>query len=245
MVATSRIFRCHERARWHTLVPLFAAWAAVDENAEALWDLSLVPDNPSWPDENSVELGVRFITTEDTAITGVRFYKGDLITGIHFGTLWTESGDLLATGEFTDESAEGWQDLMFGESVAIVPGQTYIASYWAPAGYYAATNDYFSDQEVTVGPITALRAVGAEGNRVYSYSETSTYPEFSFWNTNYWVTPLWSSDVPPGGDGVPPPDDDEGDDDDDESDDDQGDDNDNGDNDRRRRFWRRWFGGRG
>jgi hypothetical protein len=93
------------------LVPATASGAAVDEGAGALWAPPIVPDEPNWPDSNSVELGVRFVTAEDTWITGVRFYKGDLNTGTHFGTLGNANGDLLATGEFGDETAEGWPDL--------------------------------------------------------------------------------------------------------------------------------------
>lgn len=155
------------------LVPASGAGAAVDEGAGALWAPPFEPDEPNWTDPNSVELGVRFVTAEDTWVIGIRFYKGDLNTGTHFGTLWTETGTLLATGEFADETVDGWQDLSFDAPVSIVPGQVYVAPYWAPNGYYAATNDYFAVQEVTVGPITALRAVGADSNGVFSYSETS------------------------------------------------------------------------
>jgi hypothetical protein len=171
------------------LVPETAFGAAVDERAGALWAPPVVPDTPSWEDANSVELGVRFVTAEETWITGVRFYKGDLNTGTHFGRLWTENQELLATGEFSDETADGWQDPTFDAPVLIAPGRVYVASYWSPNGYCAATNDYFSGKEIIVGRITALRAVGADGNGVYSYSETSTFPDFSFFNTNYWVTP--------------------------------------------------------
>jgi hypothetical protein len=189
------------------VVPVSVVGAAVDEDAEALWPTSLVPGLTNWADLNSVELGVRFITSEDALITGVRFHKGDLNTGTHFGTLWAETGPfwdktgtLLATGEFINETEEGWQDLIFDDPVAIVPGQVYVASYWLPVGYYSAVNHYFTNQSITVGPITALQAVGADGNGVYAYSETSTFPEFSFLDSNYWVTPLWTAYCPDGWD---------------------------------------------
>jgi hypothetical protein len=186
------------------VMPGTAAEAAIDPNADALWDLSVVPATPNWHDTTgSVELGVRFITSEEVMVTGVRFYKGDSNTGTHFGTLWNATGDLLATGDFTDESSDGWQDLMFDSPVTIVPGQTYVASYWAPNFYYAAENDYFSSQQVTIGPITALQAVDADSNGVYSYSATSTFPSFSYRNTNYWVTPLWTTNAPPAVDAGP------------------------------------------
>lgn len=180
------------------VVPVSVVGAAVDEDAGALWPTSLVPGVPNWPDENSVEVGVKFITSEQLVVTGVRFYKGSLNTGTHYGTLWTDGGTLLATAEFQNETAEGWQDVTFADPVTIVPGVVYVASYWVPVGYYAAVNDYFTNQSVTVGPITGLQSVGATSNGVYAYSETSTFPEFSFRDSNYWVTPLWTTYCPDG-----------------------------------------------
>lgn len=185
------------------VAPNSVAEAAVDENANALWSPTAVPGTLSWPDDNSVELGVRFITAEDVWVTGIRFYKGAENIGPHFGTLWNETGQLLATAEFEDETIAGWQDVTFSDPIAVLPGQTYVASYWAPSGRYSADNDYFSSQGVTAGPITALQAVGADGNGLFSYSETSTFPEFSFRNTNYWVTPLWTTNLPPSVDAGP------------------------------------------
>lgn len=69
------------------------------------------------------------MTTENGWVTGVRFYKGDLNTGTNLGIVWTDTATLLATGEFTGETAEGWQDMTFDDPVGIVPGVVYIASY--------------------------------------------------------------------------------------------------------------------
>lgn len=174
------------------------AGAAVNEAHEGLWELSVTPGVPNWPDPSAgsigVELGVTFVTSEDTSVVGVRFYKGDLNTGTHLGTLWTEDGVLLTTGTFTNETTSGWQDLVFDDPVSISPGQVYVASYYSPTSNYSAVNDYF-DASVTTGPITAIAGVGAEVNGVFRYSDASVYPDMSFRNSNYWVTPLWSDEI--------------------------------------------------
>ena len=55
------------------------------------------------------------------------------------GHLWDASGNLLATATFTGETASGWQEVDFTNPVAITANTTYVASYFAPAGGYAAT----------------------------------------------------------------------------------------------------------
>src|SRR5215211_6714537 len=160
--------------------------AAVDQGTGALWDLSIVPGTPNWTGDNSttgVELGVRFQSSEEIWVTGVRFYKGDQNTGTHSGSLWTTDGTLLEHGTFTEETASGWQDVLFNKPEKVSPGQIYVASYFSPNSKYSAENFYFN-QPRTVGPVTALG--GANG--VYRYSDVSVYPDFTYLNSNYWVT---------------------------------------------------------
>jgi hypothetical protein len=64
-------------------------------------------------DTNSVELGVKFRSTVNGSITGIRFYKGSTNTGTHVANLWSSSGTLLATATFTGETAYGWQQVLF------------------------------------------------------------------------------------------------------------------------------------
>lgn len=166
------------------------------ESADGLWDVSEVPAVPNWPDPSAgttgVELGTRFMTNEDIWVVGVRFYKGDLNTGQHLGSLWTSDGALLSSGMFVDETASGWQDLIFDDPVMMSPGVVYVASYFSPTANYSAENNYF-DEALTTGPVTAI----AGANGVYRYNGFSVYPEFTYLNSTYWVTPLWSVNAPP------------------------------------------------
>ncbi|MFC4534682.1 DUF4082 domain-containing protein [Sphaerisporangium dianthi] len=135
----------------------------------------------------SLELGVKFTTDKPGLITGVRFYKGPGNTGTHVGNLWSTSGQNLATGTFTDETESGWQRLVFAAPVQVVPGTTYVASYFAPEGHYSFSDDFFSsatDNPPLHAPATA-DVYG--GNGVYAYGPSSAMPSGSFRGGNYWV----------------------------------------------------------
>jgi len=167
------------------------------------WSNSTVPGTPSVNDPGSVELGVKFRTDIDGFVTGIRFYKGSTNTGTHTGTLWTSNGTQLATATFTNETASGWQQVNFSAPVAITAGTTYVASYHAPNGNYAATNTpEFSAQGVDNPPIHLLRDGVSGGNGVYTYSTTSSFPNSSFNATNYWVDLVFTTNVGP--DTTPP-----------------------------------------
>ena len=95
-------------------------------------------------DPSAVELGVKFRSDQAGFITGLRFYKTSGNTGTHVGHLWTADGTQLAEATFSGETASGWQQVSLDSPVAIDANTTYVASYHAPNGHYAATNDYFA-----------------------------------------------------------------------------------------------------
>ncbi len=93
-----------------------------------------VPAQPDSGDTAAVQLGVKF--TVDTAgfVNGVRFYKAAANTGSHIVKLWTAAGQALGTSTATGETTSGWQTANFASPVAVSPGTTYVASYYAPEG---------------------------------------------------------------------------------------------------------------
>ena len=105
----------------------------------SIWGNGFTPPNITDNDPTPVEVGVKFQTDTYGLISGVRFYKTSANTGTHTGSLWTASGQRLAQATFTGESATGWQTVTFANPVAVLPGQTYVASYYSPNGGYAAT----------------------------------------------------------------------------------------------------------
>jgi hypothetical protein len=148
-----------------------------------------IPASPLNNDGQALEVGVKFRTTQAGYITGIRFYKGAGSTGTHIGHLWSRTGTKLAEAAFINESASGWQQVLFATPVAITAGTTYVASYFSSSGDYSSTNPFFT-QAVVNGPLRAL-ANGEDGpNGVYVYSVTSAFPTNNYQTSNYWVDVL-------------------------------------------------------
>jgi hypothetical protein len=136
-------------------------------------------------DGNPVELGVKFTSDVGGTVNGVRFYKASTNTGTHVGSLWTTTGTLLASATFSNESASGWQQVLFSSPVTITPNTTYIAGYFAPNGRYSITEPGFTSA-VNSPPLHAV-ANGTSPNGVYVYGAASTFPTSSFNASNYFV----------------------------------------------------------
>ncbi len=145
-----------------------------------------VPQVPVADDGSSVTLGTRFTPTTDGTVTGVRFYKGAGNTGTHTGTVWTESGEPLRTGTFTNETSTGWQRLKFTKPLKVTKNTTYVVGYHAPNGRYAADERFFSAADWVSGPLTAPRGAAAGSNGVFRSGKGFPVVESSV-DANYYV----------------------------------------------------------
>ncbi len=132
-------------------------------------------------DASALELGVGFSPSVTGYVTGVRFFKSTMNTGVHTGSLWDITGRRLATGTFVNETAGGWQTLTFANPVQLIAGTGYVASYYTPTGHYSATSGAFS-LGYSNGPLVA-----ASTNGLYAYGASSSFPTGSYGATNYWV----------------------------------------------------------
>jgi hypothetical protein len=147
------------------------------------------PANPAVSDTSAVELGVKVTPQSAGYITGVRFYKGTANTGTHTGSLWSAGGTRLATGTFAGETSSGWQTLVFPSPVAVTAGTTYVASYFAPSGHYAADPWSFAYSGVISGPLRSPRSQDVGGNGVYRAG--TGFPASTYQATNYYVDVLF------------------------------------------------------
>ncbi|MEU7861909.1 DUF4082 domain-containing protein [Nonomuraea sp. NPDC049141] len=159
--------------------------------SDSLWGASATPAGQS-TDDRAVTLGVKFKSSSNGLVHGIRFYKGTGNTGTHTGSIWTTGGTLLASGSFSGETATGWQKMTFSTPVAITANTTYIASYHTPTGLYSYTRPYFTDKH-TRGPLTAFEDGFQGGNGVYAYGATNTFPTSTYNASNYWVDPVFVS----------------------------------------------------
>ncbi|WP_179956692.1 DUF4082 domain-containing protein [Amycolatopsis anabasis] len=171
------------------LMPAATTWsfttAATQTCPCSLFSAATVPTVTSADDAGNYELGVRFTTSANGSVTGVKFYKGAGNTGTHTGSLWTAGGQLLATGTFTGETATGWQTLTFATPVPVTAGQSYVASYTAPNGRYAADGGYFQRTAVTSAPLSAPATAPGTANGVYKVGPG--FPASTYQGGNYWV----------------------------------------------------------
>lgn len=163
-------------------------FASISTEITSIWEDTGTPDSPNASDGQVIEVGVKFRSSINGFIYGIRFYKGISNTGTHIGTLWNTSGTSLATDTFKNETASGWQEMYFDSPIAINSNTTYIASYLSQE-YFAITANFFTSAGVTNGYLTALQA-GIDGvNGVYLYG--GGFPNNG--NTaNYWVDVLFS-----------------------------------------------------
>ena len=157
----------------------------------SLWDTA--PSTGFWNsgDPQSVELGTRFRSSMDGQVTALRFFKDAGNNSAHVGHLWTNTGTLLATAAFTNETASGWQTAQLSEPVAITKDTSYVVSYHTIT--YHKTEGYFSSQSHTNGPLTALRSgvltgtPAPTGNGLYAYGTSAAFPNNTYMATNYWA----------------------------------------------------------
>ena len=163
----------------------------------SIWASTVVPPAPiDDGDTASVELGDRIRSDVNGYITAIRFYKGSTNTGTHTGSLWTNTGALLASVTFSGETASGWQQANLPNAVAITANTTYVVSYHAPNGHYTGTDSFFVSAGVDNAPLHALQT-GVDGpSGVYSYGTTSAFPTNTFQGENYWVDVVFSTTPP-------------------------------------------------
>ncbi|MBD2441081.1 DUF4082 domain-containing protein [Nostoc sp. FACHB-110] len=158
----------------------------------SIWNNSATPATITDPDNSPVELGVKFQSSINGYIKGIRFYKSPQNTNTHVGTLWSSTGTQLAQVTFNSETASGWQQVNFATPVAITGNTTYVASYHTNVGKYSVTENFFTSR-VSNSPLSALSSSESSGNGVYTYNANPAFPNSSYNASNYWVDVLFST----------------------------------------------------
>jgi len=140
-----------------------------------------------------LEVGMKFKSSVNGYISGLRFYKGTGSSGVHIGNLWSLAGINLASATFSGESASGWQTVTLSTPVAITANTIYVVSYYSQHGDYVKSDPYFTT-DIVNGPLTALGWTSSQPNGVYSYSSTSAFPNNNAYigSSNYWADVIFS-----------------------------------------------------
>lgn len=171
----------------------------------ALWNASLVPAKPDAGVTGPHELGVKFESDVDGQVVGVRFYKSARNTGTHTGSLWSSTGQRLATATFRHERASGWQTVRFDRPVSISANRVYVASYHTDRGHFAQDPLYFDDwytsgaRGLDVPPLHALWARGPAGTNGVMKTGASAFPTDPpppnqyLADANFWVDVIFTT----------------------------------------------------
>jgi len=159
----------------------------------SIWDPA-AGAGPLDDEAGMAELGVKFESDLDGAISALRFFKYPSNTGPHVGNLWTADGTLLASVPFGNESVSGWQEVALPSPVPIRAHVTYVASYHTSSGFPAVTEDGLSSAVDRV-PLHAVADAASGGNGVFAYGATSAFPNQSWNASNYWVDVVFAPEA--------------------------------------------------
>ncbi len=152
-----------------------------------IWSSSTVPAVVDSGPDSAVQLGVKFRSDVAGTIRGIRFYKAAGNTGTHVASLWYSGGTRLANATFTNETASGWQEVLFATPVAIAANTVYVASYHTTTGHYSINSNYFASNGADNAPLHALANGVSGGNGVYQYGASNLFPNQTWNASNYWV----------------------------------------------------------
>ena len=158
----------------------------------SLW-VNGVPATLDSGDSRAIEAGLKFQASANGYITSIRFYKSTANTGVHYGSLWTNTGTLLSRVTFSGETATGWQTASLAAPVSITANTVYVVSYHSDTGHISMSRNYFSSS-YTAGPLTApSSSLVTPGNGVYLYGSSSAFPTQTYQRTNYWVDVVFAT----------------------------------------------------
>ncbi len=179
------------RSFWADVVFASTALPATSEaegTARSIWETSSF--TPTILENTSpLEVGLRFQSARAGYIQGVRFFKGTTNTGEHLANLWSDSGQLLASATFSAETASGWQEVTFAQSVPISANTTYVASYHTNSGPVARTTGYFQSFGAANAPLKTTT-----GGGVYQFG-ASSFPNQTYDNSNFWVDVVFGDEA--------------------------------------------------
>lgn len=167
-------------------ISLNVSGGTVGSGSFTVFQPSAVPQIALENDGSAITLGMKFRSSQNGFVTGIRYYKGAGTTGTHTGTMWSATGTRLAEIVFSNETASGWQQAMLNSPVAITANTTYIVSYHSSSGDYCSSNPYFTAAVVN-GPLRGLSNGEDGANGLYVYSSTPTFPASNYGSSNYFV----------------------------------------------------------
>lgn len=171
------------------VVPAIAAPSASSSTTGIFAD-DLQPKVAADSDRAAVELGVKFAPEKSGTVTALQYYQGKGNKNVTTATLWSPEGKVLAQAKFKASSTVGWRTVPLPAPVSLAAGKTYVASYNAPNGGYAVTENDLTRTQVQNGFTLA------SGAGVYRYGATKVMPTWTYAGSNYFVDIVYSPSNP-------------------------------------------------
>lgn len=142
---------------------------------------------PVAADNEGVELGLEFTTTETITAHGIRYYRPESTGEETTGHIYDASGTQLGSVEFIGGTSAGWQYAALPTPIGLPPGD-YTISYFTEVGTYVfRSGTDFSD--LSTGPVTV-----SQENGKYRYGESGgTSPTSTWKRSNYFVDLIFTS----------------------------------------------------
>lgn len=137
------------------------------------------PANPNYTDGPTYdyEFGMRFSSSVNGTITGIRYWRAASETGTHTGRIWSSTGTLLASVVFTGDTGSGWKTQALASPLAITAGTTYVVSVNANV-FYAYSGGGFN-AAISNPPLSASIGAGRFNDNA------AAFPDGLFDNENY------------------------------------------------------------
>jgi Domain of unknown function (DUF4347)/Domain of unknown function (DUF4082) len=125
------------------------------------------------------ELGMEFKSAKAGQINAIRYYKSPSETGSHIGQIWSSTGQLLASVNFTAETSSGWQQQTLATPLSIAANTTYVVSVNTNSRYVQTPNGIATT--ITNGDLSAV----ADGSNGVFNLTPGAFPTNSWSNSSY------------------------------------------------------------
>ncbi len=136
----------------------------------------------------SYELAMKFTTNRSGVVTAIRHYKSPSEPAAgHVGKIWSASGTLLATVNFSSESVSGWQQASLSTPFPVQAGVVYVVSVNISTHYPGRVNGLAS---------TLVRGNLSSVNDGAStlFGPPGVFPTLTYFNNNYFRDVVFVAD---------------------------------------------------
>jgi len=169
------------------LVSIFACSARYSAAATETLLTTQVPQLLNVRDGSTTnhELGSRFTSRVAGHINAIRFWKASRETGSHVGHVWNASGQLLASVNFVNETASGWQQQSLATPLAVNVNTVYVVTVNTGNTYYVTTRYGLSNKIVNRDLSSVVGTDGVIGPE-------GRFPTGSYQSSNYFRDVLFT-----------------------------------------------------